>query len=89
MTAERVCTVVLLTLVVAFGVLNALGIQPGEDNNRWLLYLFLLAWPLLSLATLVAGAFSVRNRRNSAILAISVASLSGFVAWGHLYAGLW
>jgi len=66
-------------------------VQPGEDNNRWLLYLFLVAWPLLSLATLVGGVGAIRPRRIAGVVALVVAvvSLAGFAAWGRMYAGLW
>src|SRR5687768_534406 len=43
---EKQLTAILLLLLLVFGVLNAVGIQPGEDRNTWLLYLFVLAWPI-------------------------------------------
>jgi hypothetical protein len=81
----------LLVLLAFFGVLQLFGIQPGEDNNRWLLYLFISAWPLVSLAVCVAAirVVNVRRRVAAAALLVAVSSLAGFIAWGRLYAGLW
>jgi len=91
MQAEKSFTVLLILMLATFAVLNAMGEQPGEDNNRWLLYLFLIAWPILSLATLVAGLRAVGRRRAAAVVAVafSLASLGAFATWGHTYAGLW
>jgi hypothetical protein len=84
-------TFVLLALLAVFGILQLLGVQPREDNNRWLLYLFVLVWPLLSRVALVAAIPILRRCRREAIavLVIAILSLAGFVVWGNVYAGLW
>lgn len=91
MSVEKQLTAILLLLLIVFGVLNALGIQPGEDRNTWLLYLFVFAWPAVSVAVLVAAVRALRPRRQAAAVALvtSVVSILGFIAWGRLYAGLW
>lgn len=91
MRIEKSLTSALIVMLVGFGALNVFGVQPGEDNNRWLLYLFVLAWPLLSVAAFVGGLVAVRHRPTTAIVALvaSIASLVGFATWGRVYAGLW
>ena len=91
MSAARMLAFALVALLVVFGVLQLLGVQPGFDNHTWLLYLFVLVWPLLSLAALVAAIPLVKRRRpeGMTILSIAILSLAGFAVWGHVYAHLW
>jgi len=91
MPAARILTLLLIALLVLFGVLQLLGVQPGFDNHRWLLYLFVLAWPVLSLSVLGAAIsiIKARPREAFAALGIAVLSLTGFAVWGHVYAGFW
>jgi hypothetical protein len=88
---ETKFTAVLLVLLTSFIVLNVFSVQPGEDNHRWLLYLFLFGWPILSVATLVVALRAARVGFRTAIvaLAVSVLSLTCFIIWGRMYAGLW
>jgi hypothetical protein len=88
---SRLLTFVLAAHLLLFGVLQLLGIQPGEDNNRWLLYLFILAWPLLSIATFVSCLAQLKKGKAEPLLALTLAtaSFAGFLMWGKVYAGLW
>ncbi len=91
MNVARVFTTLLIALLLMFGVLQLLGIQPGEDNNRWLLYLFVAAWPLLTFATLASSLLMLKKNKvePSVIIVLSLAALAGFAVWSRVYAGLW
>jgi hypothetical protein len=83
-------TAALSVLLAGFAVLNASGIQPGEDHNVWLLYTFVLVWPALSIAVLVAALRAEgRNAWFFVSVAVAFVSLVGFAVWAKAYAGLW